>query len=343
MVASKQSQPSGEGPGARSLFAAFLEEEPESKTDDLEELCARHSKHAQALRKLWSKHREVGRLIEGAFPDVEAEDPLPSPGEGEAPAGGGSPAAHNQVTVGQILLRRERFAQAAEAFERALQLDPEFALAHCCLGHALSGMGQHRRALEHMRRGHELGARRSSWSRPSQEWVRILESEVRWRDLVEGQVEARDTEELIWASRVCYSRGLFAAAVPLYSRAFDQDPIAAGGHHFNAACTAALAAAGGPAEGPAEGNGPPLEPGDLERFRSWAREWLECHLANLTKALERGKAPRYWLRQMGEWRTDPDLATLREPQHLVHLPRSEREAWERLWCDVDAFLARIGR
>lgn len=332
MVAHKPREPETADLGAQSLFAAFLEDEPESKTDDLEELCGRHSKHAQDLREMWSKHREVDRLIQGAIPGVdesEAAEDLP------ACAGGGVGAARNHLTLGQILLRRERYAEAQAAFERALEGDPHFALAHCFLGHALSGQGQHRAALAHMRTGHERGSSHSSWSKPSEEWLRILETEVRWQDLVEGRAESSDAQELVWVARVCYGRQRYATAIPFYVRAFELDLATSGGYQFNAACTATLAAAGAGISEPAPGAG------EFQNLRAQALSWLERHLSTLTKIFDQGRAPYYWLKQMREWRDDPDLARVRELDHLARLGEEERRGWERLWRDVDALVDRI--
>jgi hypothetical protein len=41
---------------------------------------------------------------------------------------------------------------------------------------------------------------------------------------------------------------------------------------------------------------------------------------------------------MQHWLTDEDLASVRDPMALARLPVDEREAWNKLWADVQ-FLA----
>ena len=41
------------------------------------------------------------------------------------------------------------------------------------------------------------------------------------------------------------------------------------------------------------------------------------------------------------WKADADLADVRDPDALAKLPEAERKAWQSLWADVDAFLAKV--
>jgi hypothetical protein len=40
------------------------------------------------------------------------------------------------------------------------------------------------------------------------------------------------------------------------------------------------------------------------------------------------------------WLDDTDLAGVRDPKELEKLPAEEREAWQKLWADVDALLQK---
>jgi len=40
------------------------------------------------------------------------------------------------------------------------------------------------------------------------------------------------------------------------------------------------------------------------------------------------------------WRTDSDLAGIRDPGALARRPAEEQEAWRTLWADVDALLKK---
>lgn len=43
------------------------------------------------------------------------------------------------------------------------------------------------------------------------------------------------------------------------------------------------------------------------------------------------------------WQDDADLAGLRDKDALAKLSQAEREAWQRLWQDVDKTLARASQ
>ncbi len=43
---------------------------------------------------------------------------------------------------------------------------------------------------------------------------------------------------------------------------------------------------------------------------------------------------------MTHWKQGADLASLRNPKALEKLPPDERDAWQKLWKDVDALLAK---
>ncbi len=43
---------------------------------------------------------------------------------------------------------------------------------------------------------------------------------------------------------------------------------------------------------------------------------------------------------LSHWKQDADLAGVRDPKTLEKLPPDERDAWEKLWKDVDALLAK---
>ena len=47
-------------------------------------------------------------------------------------------------------------------------------------------------------------------------------------------------------------------------------------------------------------------------------------------------------RALRHWRQDVDLAGVRDPAALAGLPEAEREAWRKLWQEVEAVLARAG-
>ena len=107
-------------------------------------------------------------------------------------------------------------------------------------------------------------------------------------------------------------------------------------HRYNAACAAARAACG---QGKDD---PPPDDAAKARLRRQALDWLHAELEAwrpLTLTVEPGSKEAV-VKTLKNWKTDPDLAGLRDPEHLAKLPQEEREAFQRLWADVDALLAK---
>jgi hypothetical protein len=73
-------------------------------------------------------------------------------------------------------------------------------------------------------------------------------------------------------------------------------------------------------------------------------EWLRADLNLWTKHLDSGtEAARGEVREaLLRWKTERDLAGLRDPEALAKLPADEQPACRKLWADLDALLARTG-
>jgi serine/threonine-protein kinase len=76
---------------------------------------------------------------------------------------------------GRVLTEKKDLDGAAAAYREALKLHPTFAEAHCNLGLILQTQKQYAKALEHLRRGHELGSKQPGWNYPSAVWVSACE------------------------------------------------------------------------------------------------------------------------------------------------------------------------
>jgi serine/threonine-protein kinase len=155
---------------------------------------------------------------------------------------------------------------------------------------------------------------------------------------LEGKYHPRDNDERLALMGICEFKDLRAAMAGLYADAFAADPKLAedlkGGHRYNAACAAAVAGCGGGADGPA------LSESERARWRAQARQWLMVDLAARTKQMQAANpADRERLREtLAHWEDDSDLAGLREPASLNHLPPDERQQCRALWSDVQARL-----
>jgi tetratricopeptide (TPR) repeat protein len=82
--------------------------------------------------------------------------------------------------LGKALLEAGEFAEAASAFERALQLNPEFSKAYQYLGECYARLQQREKALEVFLRGYQVADRRGD-RMPREEmaqWIRQLGGQV---------------------------------------------------------------------------------------------------------------------------------------------------------------------
>jgi serine/threonine-protein kinase len=157
---------------------------------------------------------------------------------------------------------------------------------------------------------------------------------------LEGNYQPKDNYERLALLGVCQFTNRTCAMAGLYADAFAGDAALAddlaAGHRYNAARAAARAGYGDGAD--ATG----LKPKESERWREQARQWLRTELAARARALDTGAAETRGThrRALTRWRSDPDLAGLREPAELEKLPTNERKEFITLWADVDALLVR---
>jgi hypothetical protein len=156
-----------------------------------------------------------------------------------------------------------------------------------------------------------------------------------------GDDRPKDAAEGLDFAQLCSDTDRPAAAARLWADALAADPKLADDrqaqHRYNAACAAALAAAG-------RGQNDP-KPDDAARaqLRQQALDWLRAERAAWSDALGEGPPPaRPVIAQtLQHWRSDPDLAGVRDPNELAKLPEHEQTAWRALWADVDALLAKV--
>jgi serine/threonine-protein kinase len=160
------------------------------------------------------------------------------------------------------------------------------------------------------------------------------------QSLLQGSCRPRDNDERVALLGVCQFKDRRLAAARLYADAFAADPKLAedlrAESRYRAAGCAALAGCGRGADG--------AELGEAERarWRKQARTWLRADLAVLATKLAGGVAADRFLVQktLSRWRTDPDLAGLRDPEALDRLPPDERQECAALWGNIDALLKR---
>ena len=254
------------------------------------------------------------------------------------------PEAH--YNLGTALELKDKLDQAIAEFREALRFKPDFAEAHCNLGQAFWKQTRYVEALAELKRGHELGSRNPSWRYPSAEWVwqleRLVELDRKLPSILSEKAKPSDAAETLGFAQLCYDKKLHAASARFWSEAFLAQPKLAENmqvqNRYNAACAAALAGCG---QGKDD---PPLDDTAKARWREQAIDWLKADLAGWSKTLENSppQARQSIAKTLQHWKTDRDLAGIRDPAALAKLPADEQTTCRNLWSQVDALLAKIG-
>jgi tetratricopeptide (TPR) repeat protein len=287
-------------------------------------------------------------------------------------------AAH--YGLGYALFVSGSLEEAGEELRRAIAIDSR-SFAHESLGHVLADLGQRDEAITCLREAVRLdpkrpGPRRAlilsliergsfdDARREADALVRtravedperaaaqafldhcslLIELEDRLPAFLDGTRDPQSSAESLALADLFRSRQDHAEAARWYGDAFDGEAgasLAEGeGRRFAAARCAALA---GTIDGPA------VEAGGGEaraQQRTAALAWLRADLASLDVALVSG-APgsrRYVLLCLGDFRSDPAFAGVRDGGRIDRLPEVERGPWRSLWSDADALSARARR
>jgi serine/threonine protein kinase len=243
------------------------------------------------------------------------------------------------------LVRVRNLAEAERMFHRVVSLEPNDALAWCELARLRCQLGMFAEALEAARKGHELGRKIPSWSHPSEQWVKINESCVRWdRELTayqRGEGKPKGPNALKLAKFSERYKKPPATTASLYAIVLAEWPdladVVENAWRYNAACHAVQAAS--------KDKSTRLGARERSRWRKQALTWLRADLAVWEKRLAGKKpgSPKAVLHRVGQWLTDADLASVRDLGALARLPAGERDVWVELWKDVAALLARAGQ
>jgi serine/threonine-protein kinase len=252
--------------------------------------------------------------------------------------------AEAYVNLGNSLLAQGKFGEAEAACREAIAVKSDLAEAYNMLGVALMQQARFQDAAASLKKAADLlpgGAPlRERASQRLQGCKRLAILDARLPTILKGTEKSADAAEQIEFARLCILKRLPAAAARFFADAFASQPQLAeepaSGDRYNAACSAALAGCGRAMDR--------SELGDAERakWRLQARQWLRADLDAWEKKLEkRPVADRGKVRgALAHWRTDSDLAGLREPSAVETLPVDERKECRALWQDVDNLLER---
>jgi len=160
----------------------------------------------------------------------------------------------------------------------------------------------------------------------------------RWPAILKGEDRPRDTAERLAFAELAYDRKHFAAAARFWAEALAADPKGGADHEadrlYRAAHAAILAA-----DGKGKDDPPPDEQAK-GRLRTQAVDWLKADLASWAEVLEPGLAQDRTglIRALLQWKTETDLAGVRDPQALKKLPPEEQGLWRTFWASVDIVL-----
>jgi serine/threonine-protein kinase len=156
---------------------------------------------------------------------------------------------------------------------------------------------------------------------------------------LQGEYQPQDNDERLALLGVCQFEGRNAAAANLYADAFAADRNLADStpeSRYRAARCAALAGCGRGADAA------DLSEEERTRWRNQACAWLRAELAGLVRWLDGDPAARRGIvrKALTGWRSEPDLAGVRDPGELDKVPADERKDYLALWAEVAALLAR---
>ncbi len=249
--------------------------------------------------------------------------------------------AHARFILANALTDAGDLAGAAASYREAARIRADFAEAYCNLSRVLRRQGEFAGALLAIREGHKFGTKQPDWPYPSAQWLAQCERFARLADrlpeVLGGRAEPADNAERLDFATMAVETRRFAAAARLEGEALAADPKLAADprrvHRYNAACAAALAGCG-------QGKDDP-KPDDSARdaLRLRALGWLRDDLDSWAKLLESDpKAAATTAQRLRFWRTDPDLAGVRDPEALAKLPEAERADWRNLWDELDRLL-----
>jgi tetratricopeptide (TPR) repeat protein len=254
------------------------------------------------------------------------------PGNGEA-----------HTNLGIALVLQGRHGEAEAALRKAVGLNPGLYEAHRTLGVALMQQSQFDGSAAALKQASKLlpalDLRHVQVRQLQQQCQRYKALDARLPAVLRGTEKPDAVEQLDFAG-LCVLKKRYATAARLYADAFTAAPRLAedprNGNRYDAAGAAALAGCGRGEDGA------DLDFGERARWREQARQWLRADLAAWTKALDSDTATAGELvrRKLTPWRTDLELAGVREPGAMDLLPAGERKEWLALWAEVSALLKR---
>jgi eukaryotic-like serine/threonine-protein kinase len=178
----------------------------------------------------------------------------------------------------------------------------------------------------------------------SDNWSALEIAHERFPGVLDGRATPRDAIDSLTLAHVAFQHRLYAASVRFVEAAFAEDSALAENlvknYRSSGAC---IACVGGSEQG--MDNPPPDEPARAA-LRAKARAWLRADLAARIRwidAAEHSISSGAIRSTVESWKSDPNLAGIRDEPRLANWPASEQEACRALWPEVERFLAPTRR
>ncbi len=237
--------------------------------------------------------------------------------------------------LGRVLIRMGDHDEAIECYQKAVELDPDFASAHYSIGYLLGSQGRMEAALAALRRAEAIDERTGRLNARERAAVQrlIADAEVALKataDLLEkvrSGADVSDPNLLVQAAWLLYQNDEYLLATRTYARALKRSPElqAIYPHRYNEACSAVLAASG-KGEGAAT-----LTDQERAELRNRARTALAAELERWRETIEADGAPAQVAQKEVEHALrDPAFVSLRSGA-LESLDAGDAAAWRSLW------------
>jgi serine/threonine-protein kinase len=245
--------------------------------------------------------------------------------------------------LGSALYNNGQPREAIAAFRVAVDLDGTDEKSLTGLARALQRGGEFKEALKYAETAKQHAQRAPGPPNDSARLVDECRQLVMLDELVprlqKGEVKLREPEQLIAVARFSKDyKQFYLASARWFEEAFSARPeLAEKGQRTPAACAAVLAADG-------QGfDAAKLSDEEKARWRGQALTWLQSDIRVLNSIVGQELTPEMQ-RQVNSvlhrFLESPELATVRNKDALGKLPNDEREAWQKLWAEVDALLKR---
>jgi serine/threonine-protein kinase len=253
--------------------------------------------------------------------------------------------AHNNL--GSALLSQKKYDEAEAAIRKAIDLRPDFAVAHCNLGMVLLRQARFDEAAGPLKRAGDLSAATDpvhvQARKVEGQRQRFVTLRSRLPAVLAGKQKPSSVGEQVEFAMLCLFEKRYDGAARFCRDAFVTAPLLAKlvtlGLRYQAACAAAMAGCG---QGQ---DADQLHDKGRAGWRRYALTWLRQDLAYWDRALDRGneQMTTRTRQTMRLWLADGSFAGVRYRDAVARLPQEERQAWDKLWSDVEALLRRSSR